>query len=103
MCCSNRPDAFDPDGVPASFALAQNYPNPFNPSTTIRYALARRTDVKLTVFNTLGQLVVILVNGEVEAGYHEVQFDGAALASGVYFYRLQAGDFVETKRLMVLK
>jgi hypothetical protein len=88
--------------VPASFALAQNYPNPFNPSTTIRYALPHRSRVSLIVYNTLGQQVATLVNGEVEAGYHEVTFNANGLASGVYFYRMTAGDFVQTKRLVLL-
>jgi photosystem II stability/assembly factor-like uncharacterized protein len=88
---------------PTAFSLSQNYPNPFNPATTIGYALPRRSRVTLLVFNLLGQNVATLVEGEVEAGYHETVFDASRLASGVYFYRLQAGDFVETKRLMVLK
>jgi hypothetical protein len=89
--------------LPQEVSLSQNYPNPFNPSTTIRYGLPQKSQVTLKVFNTLGQLVTTLVNGEQEAGYHEVRFDGSNLASGVYFYRLQAGDFVQTKRLLLLK
>jgi hypothetical protein len=89
--------------VPASYSLAQNYPNPFNPSTTIRYHLPNLSHVTLAVFNTLGQQVATLVQAQQEAGYHEVKFDGTALASGVYFYRLQAGDFVATKQLLLLK
>ena len=89
--------------VPTEFVLQQNYPNPFNPSTTIQYALPSRSQVTLTVFNTLGQIVRELVNGDSEAGYHEVQFDATGLASGVYFYRMRAGDFVETKRLLLLR
>jgi hypothetical protein len=89
--------------VPEGFTLGQNYPNPFNPSTTIRYGLPVRSQVTLAVFNTLGQEVARLVQGEQEAGYHEVKFDGSKLASGVYFYQLQAGDFVQSKKLMVLK
>ena len=88
---------------PVSSQLFQNYPNPFNPTTTIQYALPHRSRVTLTVFNTLGQQVATLVNGEVEAGYHEAQFDGSGLASGVYFYRLQAGSFVETKKLLLVR
>ncbi|RPH36183.1 T9SS C-terminal target domain-containing protein, partial [bacterium] len=88
---------------PPMFRLEQNYPNPFNPSTTIRFALPRRSHVSLTVFDMLGQEVATLVSGEVVAGYHEVRFDASGLATGVYFYRLQAGDFVEVKRLMCLK
>jgi ligand-binding sensor domain-containing protein len=89
--------------VPLVFRLFQNYPNPFNPSTTIRYALPNRAHVTLTVFSTLGQQVATLVNENQEAGYHDVRFDGSGLASGVYFYRIQAGDFVQTKRLLILR
>jgi hypothetical protein len=88
---------------PVHVELLQNYPNPFNPSTMIRYSLPNRSQVTLTVFNTLGQQITILQNGEQEAGYHEVQFDGAGLSSGVYFYRMQVGEFVETKRLLLLR
>jgi hypothetical protein len=91
------------EGKPLAFGLYQNYPNPFNPSTTIRYGLPSRSHVTLAVFNTLGQRVAQLVNGDVEAGHHDVQFDAAELSSGVYFYRLRAGDFVETKRLLLLR
>ena len=89
--------------LPESYSLSQNYPNPFNPSTTIQYALPSRSHVTLTVFNTLGQIVRELVNGEMEAGYHEVEFDGSNLASGVYLYRLQAGSFVQTRKLILLR
>ena len=89
--------------VPTEYSLGQNYPNPFNPSTTIRFGLPMRSQVTLTVFSTLGQQVAVLSHGEKEAGYHEVRFDGAGLSSGVYFYRLQGGAFVQTKRLLLLK
>ncbi len=89
--------------TPRNFQLQQNYPNPFNPSTTIRYGLPSRSNMTLTVFNTLGQSVSTLVNGEQEAGYHEVRFDGSGLSSGVYFYRIEAGSFVETRKLVLLK
>ena len=88
---------------PYEFSLSQNYPNPFNPSTTIRYGLPTRSHVTLTVFSTLGQQVAQLVNGDMQAGYHEVEFDGKNLSSGVYFYRIQAGEFVATKRLLLLQ
>ena len=92
-----------PDALPALFWLSQNYPNPFNPSTTIRYCLPNRLHVTLTVYNTLGQQVAVLQNGEQQAGFHELQFDASGLASGVYLYRLQAGDFISTKRMLILK
>ncbi len=89
--------------IPERFELAQNFPNPFNPSTTMRYALPRRSHVRLTVFNTMGQQVTELVNGEIEAGNHEITFNAAGLASGVYYYRLQAGPVAETKMLLFLR
>ena len=89
--------------VPMVPTLDQNYPNPFNPSTTIRYGLPYRSPVTLTVFNGVGQQVARIVDGEQEAGFHEVQFDASGLASGVYLYRLQAGDFIQTKRLVLVR
>jgi hypothetical protein len=89
--------------LPASFSLAQNYPNPFNPSTTIEFALPRNSYVTLAVFNALGQRVATLLEGEQTAGYHQAAFDAAGLASGVYLYRLQAGDFVQTRRLVLMR
>ena len=88
---------------PFAYELSQNYPNPFNPSTTIRYALPNRAHVTLSVFNTLGQQVATLVNETQDAGFHDVWFGASGLASGVYFYRLRAGDYVATKRLLLLK
>jgi len=89
--------------LPTVFALHQNYPNPFNPTTTISYGLPQKSHVSLKVYNTLGQLVATLVNDEQEAGYREVKFDGSDLASGVYFYQLQAGSYVNTKKLLLLR
>ena len=85
------------------FRLEQNYPNPFNPATSIRYSLPGRSHVTLTVFTVLGQQVATLVNENQEAGSHEIRFDGSGLATGVYFYRIQAGGFVRTKRLLLLR
>ncbi|MEK9135940.1 MAG: T9SS type A sorting domain-containing protein [Bacteroidota bacterium] len=90
-------------GLPTEFSLSQNYPNPFNPSTTIRYGLPRTSFVTLTVYNALGQQVAQLVNEQQQTGYHDVVFRGDHLASGVYFYRLQADDFVASKKLLFLK
>lgn len=92
-----------PPAAARNFELGQNYPNPFNPVTTIRYALPYRTRTNVTVYNALGQIVMELVNEEQEAGYHDVRFNGTGLASGVYFYRLHAGNFTETKRLTLVK
>lgn len=87
---------------PVVFGLEQNYPNPFNPSTTIQYGLAGRSQVTLTVFNTLGQVAEILQDGVQQAGYYQVIFDGSNLASGLYFYRLRANDVVQTRKLLLL-
>lgn len=88
---------------PEEFSLNQNYPNPFNPSTTIRYSLPQATFVTLTVYNTLGQQVARIVNEQQQAGYHDVVFRGDALAGGVYFYRLDAGEYASVKKLLLLK
>jgi hypothetical protein len=89
--------------LPIAFALEQNYPNPFNPSTIITYELPRASRVTLTVYDILGREVSLLVNEKKDAGVHEVTFDAAGLASGVYFYRLQAGSFVDTKKLLLVR
>ena len=89
--------------VPTQTELMPNYPNPFNPTTTIRYGLPGKSHVTLAVFNTLGQQIALLVDGVEEAGYHDVSFGASSLASGVYFYRIRAGDFVQTKRLTLLR
>ncbi len=89
--------------LPAVFALSQNHPNPFNPQTQIRFALPEARLVSLVVYDVTGREMARLVEGIVKAGYHEVVFDGARLPSGVYLYRLQAGAFVETKRMALIK
>jgi hypothetical protein len=88
---------------PGEFSLAQNYPNPFNPSTTIRFNMARTGQVSLEVFDLLGRKVASLVNGTRQVGVNEVRFDASALTTGVYFYRIQAGEFVETRKMMLVK
>ena len=90
-------------GFPPAFHLDNNYPNPFNPSTTIRYDLPTRSYVVLKIYNLLGQGVATLVDKEKPGGRYGVRWDAAGVASGIYFYRLQAGDFVETKKLILLR
>lgn len=92
-----------PTTSPTAFTLSQNFPNPFNPKTTISYAIPTQTLVTLSVFNTLGQKVAELVNGEKEAGSYSVTFDASGLSSGVYLYRIQAGSFVQTRKLVVVR
>lgn len=93
----------DPSPVANSFDLAQNYPNPFNPSTNIRYSLAERSNVTIKVYDILGNEVATLVNQVKEAGNHNVVFNAANLASGMYIYTINAGNFTATKKMMLLK
>jgi hypothetical protein len=89
--------------IPSSYSLAQNYPNPFNPSTTIEVNLPKNEFVSVKVFNTLGQEVETLLSGEQAAGKYTVRFDASRLTTGMYFYRLQAGEFVATKKMLLVK
>jgi hypothetical protein len=92
-----------PGETPFAFALEQNYPNPFNPSTTIDFSIPKSSNVSLTIYNILGQRVGTLVNGQLDAGAHTVRFDAKNIATGVYFYRLEAGSYVSIKKMMLLK
>jgi hypothetical protein len=89
--------------VPKSALLAQNYPNPFNPTTVISYQLPDVSDVRLVVYDLIGREVAVLVNERKAAGSYQAKFNAAGLASGVYLYRLTAGSFLQTRKLMVLK
>ena len=88
---------------PNQFRLDQNYPNPFNPSTTIHYDLPSRSDVSIRIINLLGQQVAVLVNGQKEAGDYTAMWDASNVPSGIYFYRLQTGSSVQTRKMVVLK
>jgi probable HAF family extracellular repeat protein len=96
--------------LPTSYVLAQNYPNPFNPSTTISYQLPSQSNVKLEIFNTLGQKMAQLVNDQQQAGYYEQSWNASSYASGIYFYRLEAvsivgsnKSFTQIKKMLLLK
>ena len=89
--------------VPKQYMLYQNYPDPFNPSTTIKFDLPQASQVNLTVYNILGERVITLVNGMEEAGYHSIVFNAGNLASGTYIYKLQTPNFIQTKKMLVLK
>ena len=83
--------------------MEQNYPNPFNPSTTIKFGLPAKSNVVLTVYNSLGAAVVTLVNEVREAGRYEIEFNAKNLSSGIYYYKIKSGNFIETKKMILLK
>jgi hypothetical protein len=102
---SETTDLYDlsDENIPNRFTLLQNYPNPFNPSTTINYQIPEISFVTFKVFDVLGREVSTIVNEERSAGSYEFEFNAIALPSGIYFYRLQAGSFVETKKMVLLR
>jgi hypothetical protein len=83
--------------------LQQNYPNPFNPGTKIIYSIPKQSFVSLKIYDILGKEVIALINEEQPLGTYEVDFDASNFSAGVYFYKLQAGNFVQTKKMMLLK
>jgi len=93
----------DEGNLPDTYTLSQNYPNPFNPTTTINFALPENANVTLKVYDIIGRQVAELVNGEVEAGYHQVVFDATKLSSGIYFYRLTTDKFTQINKMILMK
>ena len=89
--------------LPGMFALHQNYPNPFNPSTTIEFSVPTEARVELTVFDVAGRVVASLIDKVYAAGEHRIEWDARNMASGVYFYRMKAGDVLQTKRMKLIK
>ena len=89
--------------TPKEFVLEQNYPNPFNPSTKIKFALSKAEVVKIEIYNTLGQGLETLLNEHMKAGQYEVEFNGSNLSSGIYFYQIEAGDFQDVKKMVLIK
>jgi hypothetical protein len=96
-------EVFVENPAPVDYVLYQNYPNPFNPTTTIQYSIKERTPVELVLYDILGRVVEVLVNEEQAAGYYKVNFNAGKLASGIYIYRLKAGSFIETKKMLLIK
>ncbi|MBK8552260.1 MAG: T9SS type A sorting domain-containing protein [Ignavibacteria bacterium] len=91
------------ENIPEQYFLGQNYPNPFNPVTKINYELRVTSYAELVVYDVLGKEVTTLVNVKQSPGTYQVEFDGSGLPSGVYFYRINAGEFTETKRMILVK
>ncbi len=96
-------DIEEVETIPTEFALYQNYPNPFNPSTLIKYEVPENSFVSIRVYDLLGEELATLVNEEKSAGSYDVNFDAGQLASGFYIYTIEAGSFVETKKMMLMK
>lgn len=97
-----NPDELRPD-QPDRFALEQNHPNPFNPTTNIQFDLPQSADVTLIVYNTLGQKITTLIDKRMNAGSYSVQFEGSGLPTGVYIYRIKAGSFITSKKMLLVK
>ncbi len=93
----------DNKSIPTDFSISQNYPNPFNPNTKIKYQIPELSFVTLKVYDVLGNEIMTLVNGEESAGKYKVEFDATGLPSGVYFYSLQTGDFINTRKMIILR
>ncbi len=96
-------DIVEVEVVPTQFELSQNYPNPFNPITTINFSLPKQTQLKINIYNMLGELVETLSEGTYEAGYHKVTFNASILPSGAYLYRIENDAFVQVKKMLLLK
>ena len=94
---------YKPSNKVNSFVLSQNYPNPFNPSTNIEFTLPKLEFVTLKVFNILGEEIATVVNNKLQAGNHTYRFDGSSMASGVYLYRIEAGEFQDVKKMILLR
>ncbi len=92
-----------PKEIPSNFTMSQNYPNPFNPSTKIKFTVPQAGQINLKIFNSLGQEVKTLVSEEKDIGNYEVSFNASNLPSGIYFYKLQAGSFIESKKMILMK
>ena len=99
------PESVDEEqtSVPDAYSISQNYPNPFNPITTIKYQIPELSFVTLKVYDVLGNEITTLLNEEKPVGSYQIEFDATILSSGVYFYKLQAGNFVKTKKMILLK
>ena len=96
-------DEIEVDIILIKYTLYQNYPNPFNPTTTIKFALAEKTELMIAVYNLLGEKVAEVFSDELDKGYHEVEFNAATLSSGIYFYRFESQKFVSARKMIIMK
>lgn len=96
-------DVRDGISVPTVFKLEQNYPNPFNPSTIIKFAIPERVNVNIKIYDILGGEVTTLINQDMDAGWYELKFDAGNYSSGIFIYRMQAGNYVSTKKMLMVK
>jgi hypothetical protein len=96
-------DVEDEEIIPTVFKLEQNYPNPFNPSTKIKFAVPEKSNVLIKVYDILGSEVTTLVNKEMDAGWYENNFNAAGLSSGIYLFRMEAGSYMNTKKMILLR
>ena len=96
-------DIVEVEVVPDQYELSQNYPNPFNPSTTIQFSLPRQTQLRINLYNMIGEQVATIADGMYESGYHKVTFNASNLPSGTYIYRLESNEFVQVKKMMLIK
>ena len=96
-------DVVEVEVVPNQYELSQNYPNPFNPSTTIRFSLPQASQIKINIYNMIGEQVATIADGMYEAGYHKVTFNASNLPSGAYIYRIESSDFVQVKKMILLR
>ncbi len=96
-------DVKEREEIPTEYSISQNYPNPFNPTTTIKFALPQAALTKLIIYDLFGREILTVINKEIQAGYHQIDFDASKLPSGVYFYRIQSGKFIHTKKMILIK
>ena len=100
---SSGTDVKAESGIPAEYSISQNYPNPFNPTTKIKFALPQAALTKISIYDLLGREVQVIINKELGAGYHEINIDADNFPSGVYFYRIQSGNFINTKKMILMR
>ena len=96
-------DVVEVEVAPDQYELSQNYPNPFNPTTTIQFSLPKQTQLKINLYNMLGEQIATIADGVYESGYHKITFNASSLPSGTYVYRLESSDFVQVKKMILLK